>query len=244
MDKNNISIATLTWARNAEEDQLLRDSLHHLAALNIPAYVTDGGSGKQFVDFLHGFTHFNVFEADAPGVWPQVRRSIRAANESAAKFILYTEPDKGEFFRSGLPGFISEATEDDGVGVVLASRSAESFATFPEFQQHTETTINRCCAEVVGEHVDFTYGPFLLNRKLVPYLDHVASSIGWGWRPYAFGIAHRLGYRIESIEKSLPCPVEQREDNGAERIYRMKQLSQNIQGLIDSTTAEALLLRS
>src|SRR4028119_1071770 len=98
MNKNDISIATLTWARDAGEEQLLRDSLSSLATLNIPTYVTDAGSGKQFVEFLRGYPHFNVFEADAPGVWPQVRQSLRAANESSARFILYTEPDKGDFF--------------------------------------------------------------------------------------------------------------------------------------------------
>jgi hypothetical protein len=138
-----------------------------------------------------------------------------------------------------LSQFISEAAGDDGVGIVLAARSAGSFETFPEFQQHTETTINRSCAEVIGEHADFTYGPFLLNKMLIPYLERV-DDLGWGWRPYAFGIAHRLGYRIEFVEKELPCPVEQRADDRSERIYRMKQLSQNIQGLIHSTTADVL----
>jgi hypothetical protein len=120
------------------------------------------------------------------------------------------------------------------VGVVLASRSPESFATFPEFQRHTETTINRCCAEALGFEADFTYGPFLLNRALVPHLKRADEHVGWGWRPYAFGTARALGYRIRQVEMHLPCPSEQREDDEAERLYRVRQLAQNIQGLLSS----------
>ena len=239
MDRSDVTIATMTWARDAQEERLLRESLRELAALNVPTFVTDGGSPEGFLDFVRGFPHFSLFEADAPGLWPQVRRSIRAAHESAAGFILYTEPDKRDFFRAGLREFISEAHGGERAGVVLAARTAESFATFPEFQRDTETAINRCCAEVVGEPADFTYGPFLLNRALVPHLAQAPDDLGWGWRPYAFGTARRLGYRVDSAEKDLPCPPEQREDSRAERIYRMKQLSESIRGLVLSTTADA-----
>lgn len=236
MDTKDVSIATMTWARDAREERLLREALHHLAALNVPTFVTDAGSGGQFLNFLRGFPHFTVFEADEPGLWPQTRRSLRGASESGAGFVLYTEPDKRDFFRVALREFINEAPSDRGVGVVLASRSASSFSTFPEFQKFTEAAINRWCAEVTGVQADFSYGPFLLNRELAPDLDSMKADLGWGWRPYAFGTAHRLGYRVEHLVKELPCPPEQREDDRAERIYRMRQLSQSVQGLILSTT--------
>ena len=88
----------------------------------------------------------------------------------------------------------------------------------------------------MGKAIDYTYGPFLLNRKLAPYLYLVQEDIGWGWRPYAFGLAHRLGYQVNYQEGDFYCPEDQREDNPAERIYRMRQLSQNIQGLVFSTS--------
>jgi hypothetical protein len=238
MDLSEVAVATLTWARDAAEERLLRESLTLLAGLGAPVFVTDGGSGGAFADFIRALPNFRVHEAAAPGVWPQARTSIRAAADATdARFILYTEPDKREFFRDGLKGFISEAPSDDGVGVVLAYRSAESFATFPAFQQQTETAINRCCAEVLGVEADFTYGPFLLNRALVPRLTRAADSIGWGWRPYAFGTARALGLRVLHVEGHLPCPPEQREDGKAERLYRVKQLGQNVQGLLASLDA-------
>jgi hypothetical protein len=238
MDLSEVAVATLTWARDAAEERLLRESLALLAGLGAPVFVTDGGSGGTFVDFIQSLPNVRVFEAGAAGVWPQARRSIEAAADTtAARFILYTEPDKREFFRDRLREFVSEAPAGPDVGVVLASRSAESFATFPDFQRHTETAINRCCAEVLGVEADFTYGPFLLNRALVPRLARAADALGWGWRPYAFAAARAQGYRVVRVEKHLPCPPEQREDGREERLHRVKQLGQNIQGLVASLDA-------
>ncbi len=234
MQRADVSVATMTWARDGEEDRLLRGAVARLAGEGLPVAVSDGGSGREFVDFLRGFPGFRVFEFGRPGVLPQIRRSLGEAASLGTPFILYTESDKRDFFRDNLRGFISEAPGAGDVGVVLASRSAESFATFPEFQRHTQTAINRCCAEVLGVEADFSYGPFLLNRALVPRLGGAADGIGWGWRPYAFGRARALGYRVLRVERHLPCPPEQREDDGAERLYRIKQLGQNIRGLLEA----------
>lgn len=227
----------MTWARDAAEEGLLREALGRLADLRLRVHVTDGGSGEGFVGFLRGLPGFEVFEAGRPGVWPQARRSIQAAAEAGARFVLYTEPDKRDFFGGALGDFIREAPEGERVGVVLASRDAESYSTFPEFQRHTEDAINHCCAELVGARFDFTYGPFLLNSSLVPRLAGLPDDIGWGWRPYAFATARRLGYRVESLTKDLPCPPEQRTDDPRERLYRMRQLGQSIQGLLLSAAS-------
>ena len=236
MDVNNVSVATITWARDAEEENLLRAALTQLAALAVPVFITDGGSKSSFLDFLRSFPHFTVLQAEGRGVWAQAKKSVQAAAAFGSPFILYTEPDKHDFFLKALLDFISQAPSDDQVGIVLASRSATGFATFPAFQRTTETTINQCCAEIINKPVDYTYGPFLLNQKLVSYLNLVQEDIGWGWRPYLFGIAHRLGYAVEFFEADFICPLEQQADSPAERIYRMRQLTQNIQGLVLSTT--------
>ena len=235
MDKNNLAIATISWARDAQEEQLLRESLPYLAALEIPVFITDGGSGPGFLDFLQSFPHFTVLKPDGRGVWAQARKSVQAAQASGARYILYTEPDKRDFFRDYLPQFIATTPAEDQTGIILASRSEKGFATFPAFQRSTETTINQCCAEIIDKPVDYTYGPFLLNAKLVPYLPLLPEDIGWGWRPFTFGLAHRLQYLIEQVTDDFSCPLEQRDDSPAERIYRMRQLSQNIQGLVLAT---------
>lgn len=232
MDTNGLSIATITWARDEREEKLLRASLQQLAKLNIPVFITDGGSGESFLSFLRSFPHFHLLKTKAKGVWAQVKSSLQAAYRFGSNFILYTEPDKHDFFAWYVQGMLHEVAPDEGVGVMLASRSKEGFATFPPFQQMTETTINNCCAEITGKLLDYTYGPFLVNSRLVPFLDLVHEDIGWGWRPYVFGIAARTGYLIEAVVHDFSCPPDQQQDNSSERLYRMRQLTQNIQGIV------------
>jgi hypothetical protein len=239
MTPNNLAIVTLAWARDEAEEQLLRTSLAALAQLDVPVFVTDGGSGEGFLDFLSGFPHFTVLRPEVPGLWPQVKRSLEAAQEVARPpWLLYTEPDKTAFFRDHLPDFLEKVSTGEPPGVVLAARSAASFGTFPAFQQMTETTINACCAELIGPAIDYTYGPFLFNADLLPHLSQLPNGIGWGWRPYLFGLAHRLGYRVSWQERDLPCPPDQRTDDPTERVYRMRQLQQNIDGLVQSVAVQ------
>lgn len=235
MNKEAITIATITLARNTQEERELRLALQELASLHMPVIVADGGSTPSFLSFLHSLPHFTVVPVANSSVWAQAKASVEAACHTNTPFVFYTEPDKKEFFKTGLLSLIAAAGADESTGIVLASRSAAGFATFPFFQQMTESAINHCCAEVTGTEGDYCYGPFLLNRALIPYLDLVEENIGWGWRPYCFGMAHRLGYTTDTFEAGFTCPSHQREDDEKERIYRMKQLEQNIRGLVLST---------
>jgi hypothetical protein len=239
MDERGVAVATMTWARDAAEEGLLRESLPLLAGLGLPVFVTDGGSGASFLDFLRALPNFHVCDPPRRGPWEQARQSLTAAEAAGRPFVLYTESDKADFFRRALREFLSEAPGAEDVGVVLASRSAESFETFPEFQRRTEEAINLCCAELVGAGFDFSYGPFLLGRALVNNIRSAPHELGWGWRPYAFAEARRLGYRVESIVRDLPCPPAQRRDTPPERLYRIRQLAQSVEGLLHSVKQNA-----
>jgi hypothetical protein len=236
MNKKDLSIATISWARNPSEESLLRRSLTQLALLGIPVFITDGGSQNSFLEFLESFPHFTVLRPKTKGLWAQAKNSLTEAGRSNTPFIFYTEPDKFDFFSKHLPEMLARISPDERCGIWMASRSEKGFASFPSFQQMTETTINKCCAEVMGQLMDYTYGPFLLNRDLVQHLEHLPEDIGWGWRPYAFNMARRLGYTIEHSVEDFFCPADQRDDDPEERKYRMRQLNQNIQGLLLSGT--------
>lgn len=238
MELQQLAVATLTWARDAAEEKLIRDALEQLASFNIPVYITDGGSGEGFLQFVRSFPQFHLLPSGARGAWAQTSNSLAHAYESEVPFILYTESDKLDFFTTGLPQLLKEVSVNEKTGVVVAARSAKGFATFPSFQQMTETTINNCCTEVIGLQADFTYGPFLLHRNLVTYTKLLQEDAGWGWRPFLFSVARRAGYTVEAFTGDFHCPVDQRDDNPKERIYRMKQLMQNIQGITLSTAVD------
>ena len=238
MNPQQLSIATISWARDNDEEALLRQSLNELSSLDIPVFITDGGSPETFVKDLRKLNHFTVYSASAKGLWPQARTSLDHATNSGASFILYTEPDKTDFLKS-LPQLLNDIKVNENTGVILASRTPSAMATFPTFQQMTETTINNCCAEVIGQAIDYTYGPFIMNRDIVASLQAIPDNIGWGWRPYAFNIAARLGLNISAHTGNYNCPADQQADDPKERIYRMKQLNQNIEGLVLSTAVSA-----
>src|SRR3954465_13426045 len=155
MEKNKFSIATMTWARDEEEEKLLRSALPLLAALDVDVHITDGGSGEGFLAFLKSFPQFKVWPATEKGLWAQVKNSLDYAFKEAKPFILYTEPDKFDFFRDALPAFVERAQATERTGVVMASRSPLGFASFPAFQQMTETAINKCCDEITGMSADY-----------------------------------------------------------------------------------------
>jgi hypothetical protein len=232
-----LSIATITWARTDREERLLRDALAALARMGMPVSVADGGSGSAFLDFLRRLPNVTLAAARGRGLVAQVKASLSRALEHDTPCVLYTEPDKLWFFEQKLASFVEQATDDEGVGVVLAARSDASFGTYPPLQQYTERTLNHLCGEWLGYHADYTYGPFVMRRALAEHVSSVDDSLGWGWRIYAVGAARRLGYRIAQVVDDFPCPVDQHDEGERERIHRLRQLAENIQGLLLSSTA-------
>ncbi len=233
MIKKDIAIASICWARNDEEEKTLRKALEALATLQVPVFITDGGSSEAFISFLKDLPQFTMFAAK--GLWAQAKKSITEAGKGGAEMILYTEPDKHEFFSTYLSRMLENSKIEESTGVVLASRSEKGFATFPSFQQMTETTINHCCKEVIGKDVDYCYGPFVFHSSLLSSLTPLQKNCGWGWRPFLFAMAHRLGLSVDAFVGDFECPPDQRQDDANERIYRMKQLTQNIEGLVKAT---------
>jgi hypothetical protein len=228
-----IPVATLTLARSAAEQALLERALKRLADGRRSIAVADGGSGAPFVEAIGALPGTTVVPPEGrPGLLAQVKGSLRAACDTGSRAILYTEPDKEEFFTGAVEVFLRTAGAIDDAGVVLAARSARSFATFPDTQRYTEGVINTLCGEYTGVPGDYSYGPFLVDRRLVPHVLSIADDIGWGWRPFVFALARRLGLRVDLIEGDYVCPPEQRVDDAAERLHRIRQLEQNLRGLL------------
>jgi hypothetical protein len=231
MRPDELSIATITWARDPSEEALLRQSLVALAAFEVPCTVADARSPAPFLEFVDALPYMRVAPVERPGLVPQVKAALRGAADRGTPFILYTEPDKLPFFDRSLASFVERLPTDAALGTALVARSARSFATFPAIQQRTERAINDLCAYLIGQPGDYSYGPFVLNRLLVPLIEQIPDELGWGWRHFTFGIARRLNLRVLHICDDLECPPEQRDEPETERAHRLRQLSQNVEGL-------------
>ena len=229
-------ICTVSLARDEQEACLIYGTLEHLSHAGIPVVVADGGSAPNFVDAIKSLPHVSVVISQHSGLLGQVQAAFAAARVRQAPFLLYLESDKALFAQRHLAGFLQRACTDPGVGVVVAGRSDRSFATFPVLQRSTETWINEMTGTKIGCAGDYSYGPFLLNVRLASRVDRLPSSLGWGWRHFMFGIAHRLGYRVMHVTGDYECPIEQREEGEHERQHRRRQLEQNAEGLRLSLT--------
>ena len=231
LNPRGLPVATMTLARNAEEDALLRRGLAVLAAHGMRVAVADGGSAPAFVDAVRALPTVTMCPPAEPGLVAQVGASIATAATWGSSFVLYTEPDKETFFREHLAGFLQRADRADDVGIVVAGRSAEAFATFPAAQRQAETFANFLCADATGVRGDYFYGPFLFRTRLASLVAGLPRTIGWGWRPYLFAAAARRGYRTVVVEGDFRCPEDQRVETDTDRDHRLRQLGQNISGL-------------
>ena len=232
MNGERVGVATITWARTDAEETLLRRSLERLAALGMPVAIGDAGTRPSFSAFLERLPGVTVSVPAARGLVPQVQASLAIASAFDKAFTLYVESDKELFFAGPITDFLRRAPDGPDVGAVIASRSDRSLATFPPMQRYTEGVINHLCAERLGADGDYSYGPFLIARRLLPEVSALDPTLGWGWRHAAFATTARSGLRVALATGDYCCPPDQRVEDEAERVHRMRQLSENIRGLL------------
>jgi hypothetical protein len=228
-----IAVATITWARSPAEDALLRRSLERLARAGLRVAVADSGTNAAFTEFLRQLPGFTVTVPPTRGLVPQVEASLAIAASYDAPLTLYTEPDKEDFFGAPLTSFLKAARAQQDAGMIITARSAEALATFPPMQRYTEGVINHLCGQTFGTPGDYSYGPFLIARALLPAVMSFDPKLGWGWRHAAFSRAVRRGFRLAHVVDHYECPVDHRIEDDAERAHRLRQLSQNVLGLLD-----------
>lgn len=235
MSTENLTVSTITWARNRKEEELVYDSLSALSGKNIHVVAVDGGSSEEFLDSLKKFRNISVVKSSKTGLQNQVVESLRKA-QTSSKYIFYTEANKSDFFRSHFDGFLSRAMNivdrDPNTGIVLPSRTKESFSSYPAFQQQSESFLNTVLSEFIERGVgDFSYGPRIIVRDLIPYLDGLSRDVGWGWMTYLLLISKKLGRSIYTVDLDLPCPKDERENTYADKLLRLKQLKNHIEAI-------------
>jgi hypothetical protein len=234
---SELAVATITLAREPPEEPLLLSSLGALSRLGLRVAVADGGSPAPFVDAIRALPGFEVITTPEPrSLLVQVRAALAHARQWGTRALLYTEPDKLDFFSNGLEQFLKQAATPDAPdephGVTIAARSPEAFMTFPLTQRVAEEACNRLCEAATGVATDFFYGPFVMAPALADHLDALPDEVGWGWRPFVFVVAKQLGLPVRSVAGNFRCPEADRDESVADRVHRMRQLSQNAEGLI------------
>jgi hypothetical protein len=228
-----LTVVTMTLARGAAEEETLLSALTALSALDLPVIVADGGSSPAFVEALRMLPRFNVHQAGGgSGLVGQIRTALRQTPRDWPSRLLYTEPDKEFFFTEHLAEFLSVGLSMPSRNVVLAARSVRSFSTFPPTQQRTEGLFNSLCSRITDVSSDYCYGPFLMPSDLAGEIVGIDASVGWGWRPFLFARAFRLGLGIEPLTGDFDCPADQRDDGPEEQIHRVNQFKQNVNGLV------------
>ena len=233
MRASDVVIATITLARSADEERALLHSLEKLSSLGLPLIIADGGSGKGFVKKLPDFSSY-VIAPDEKGLVQQVRASLASALRHFPKkpAILYTEPDKYPFFEGPLSEFVSRVRVSPRFGIAVAARNAKSFRTFPEGQQRAEAFMNEAFSWITRQKSDYCYGPLLLTRRTAELALGSPNHLGFGWRFWTMRCAAEVGLHLTIVELDLSCPKEQRgEDSLKDRLYRLRQLKQNIEGI-------------
>jgi len=230
-------VATMTLVRDPAAERSVLDALASLARAELPVIVADGGSPQGFVQAVRALPRYEVVHPRAHGLVPQVQAALERAREQRAPWILYTEPDKRFFFAERLAWFLSAALQHADSALILASRSREAFDTFPTVQRLSESTFNRLFGILTGCTADCLYGPFLVRAELVDETAQLTPSVGWGWRPFLFARAVRRGLAVSAVTGDFPCPADQRDEDEGERVHRVRQLTENLAGLLHAIEA-------
>ena len=231
MELGRIWIATITLARSVQEERELKKALTVLSRLGVGVVVADGGSPPGFIEFLKELK-FMVRRPKRKGLVPQVKTSLQAAvQECGGEFILYTEPDKLPFFEGGLKRFVQRARLGGNFEMALPVRDEKSFRTFSRYQQKTEKAMNEFTELILGRKGDYCYGPLLMTAQCAKMVRNAPEDIGWGWRFFLFAEMHKRGSSMQNVRGYYPCPMNQRRESKADRIYRIKQLRQNLDGI-------------
>ncbi len=213
MNLSDVAVATITRVRKRSQERVVRRSIGALAAVGLPVAMSDRGSSRSFVDWAKQFSAVTVAKK-ADSLVGQVQASLAEAHTTLRPFILYTEPDKRDFFVDGLADFVERASIAPSIGIHLAVRSASALATFPPYQRMAETGANELCRRVIGTDTDYFYGPFLVRRELVRLVFRASTDLGWGWRPFCS--SRPEAWAIASLASRGSSNV--RATNGASRI--------------------------
>lgn len=230
-------LLTITRANDQPEADLLRECLVAAAARCEMVVAADSSTTANLQQQINNVPNLQLHRVDSTvprTLVGQLITAIRHLPEPAPEWVVYSEPNKLEFFQRHLEPFIAKASTETTTGVVLAARDRAGFQTFPRGQRLTERATNRLAGVLLGMAGDYCYGPMLIRTELLRRLKTEPDifNLGWGWRFLVMGWAVRSSLEVRHITLPVSCPLHERdEDDHAARLYRLQQMGQNLEGL-------------
>jgi hypothetical protein len=197
--------------------------------LGVPIFVTDDpASVPDFTEAMKKLPNVRL-QRGGHSLAQRIKWSLRRAMRDA-EFVVYTEPDKKDFFEKGIEALLHQGNE---AALTIAARDESSLATFPEGQRWTEASFAEVANRFLGPLPDLLYGPLAFKTRSVGELiEQAPEDVGWGWRTYVVARCAIAKLKIATYSAYLPCPQQQSgEDGKSDRVYRLQQLIENIRGL-------------
>lgn len=236
MNKDLICFATVTLARSRSEEKIILESLKALSETGLSMVVVDGGSSKDFIADLKSIPRINIKRETKGNLFTQVRQALKEASVRYP-FIFYSESNKFEFLFKKSKDFLRDARvliqSDQNLGMILASRSKKSIATFPKFQRLEESIINELLCYLLKKKstVDFTYGPRIINVSLIRYLEDISLNLGWGWMSFLLFAAKAENKKIYSTTLEALCPKNERMETKSDTKFRLRQFQNHLSAI-------------
>jgi hypothetical protein len=219
----DIAIATITFDKKGDQE-LLEYGMELLSRFPYPVFVADGGSSERFVRVLEKMGHDVDYVPD--GLTESLKNAVLRASESAG-LVLYTEPDKCEWFNEGLEKTV-HAYLDGKRGFAAVGRTPEQMQSFPLHQRYWEQRMNEIIFGNIGIEGDFVYGPKAFPSLLGNEVGKIHRDIGWGPLIFLVGRSYSMGIPVEVLYTASPCPEEQRSED--DELYRINQFCDNVLG--------------
>jgi len=228
MIKQKIAITTLSLIRTKKEAGIVLETIKALCGLNVPVVLVDGGSDERYLREIEDLSNIHLYHEKS--LENQLRRSL-VEGSKIADSCFYTHTDKLDFAKKYVKKIIEEYMRFEPDTMFVASRTNESFATYPEYQRKTEEYLNYFHSDYLGVSEDYYYGPKIFSSKLVKYLDLLDSDFGWGFEALFYILNHRLGFPLKFYKVECKSP----EDVGSEedvKSYRLKTVKWHIESFL------------
>ncbi len=207
--KDNVVVATYSFARNKVEEDTIFESLRKLRQKGYPVVLSDGGSPRDFVERLETLG-VKVLNGKGLGPTGGQRQAVQAAYESERPIIAYFASDKlnvpNELHK------IIRIVETGDAEIATGKRPWKVMRQLPAVQRFEERVGNKMVGVAAGRQVDSYYGVFAFNRSLAPifiaYEDNKFKGKSWGRDFYFIVRSAREGHRIASVKINAPYSKE------------------------------------